>query len=58
MKIMKMLTVSALVFCACYVQAQTQVIAHRGFWKTPGSAQNSITSLQKADSIGCYGFGV
>lgn len=37
------------------IQAQsTQVIAHRGFWKTHGSAQNSIASLVKADSIGCY----
>lgn len=35
--------------------AQTKVIAHRGFWKTDGSAENSITSLVKADSIGCYG---
>ena len=40
---------------ACLVQAQTNVIAHRGFWKTEGSAQNSIASLLKADSIGCYG---
>ena len=32
-----------------------QVIAHRGYWKTAGSAQNSITALQKADSIHCYG---
>lgn len=31
------------------------VIAHRGFWTTPGSAQNSIAGLIKADSIGCYG---
>lgn len=38
------------------VHAQnTKVIAHRGFWKTDGSAQNSITALEKADSIGCYG---
>ena len=37
------------------VHAQTKVIAHRGFWKTDGSAQNSIASLLKADSIGCYG---
>jgi glycerophosphoryl diester phosphodiesterase len=34
---------------------KTQVIAHRGFWNTPGSAQNSIAALIKADSIGCYG---
>lgn len=32
-----------------------QVIAHRGFWQTEGSAQNSLTALVKADSIGCYG---
>ncbi len=35
--------------------AQTKVIAHRGFWKTNGAAQNSIAALLKADSIGCYG---
>lgn len=33
----------------------TKVVAHRGFWNTPGSAENSIASLVKADSIGCYG---
>lgn len=32
-----------------------EIIAHRGFWKTEGSAQNSITALIKADSIGVYG---
>lgn len=31
-----------------------KVIAHRGYWTAPGSAQNSIRSLVKADSIGCY----
>ncbi|MDL2213125.1 glycerophosphodiester phosphodiesterase [Bacteroides sp. OttesenSCG-928-D19] len=35
--------------------AQTRIIAHRGFWDTPGSAQNSIAALRKADSIHCYG---
>lgn len=50
-----MLLISALL-CSTYAAvAQTQVIAHRGYWKTDGSAQNSITALQKADSIGCYG---
>ena len=37
------------------LQAQTQVIAHRGYWKTDGSAQNSLRAIVKADSIGCYG---
>lgn len=29
-----------------------QVVAHRGYWNAPGSAQNSIRGLIKADSIG------
>ncbi len=38
-----------------YVQAQTEIIAHRGFWKTEGSAQNSIAALLKANEIKAYG---
>lgn len=46
--------------CACALftlagQAQTQVIAHRGFWKTEHSAQNSITALNKAAENKLYG---
>lgn len=37
------------------VSASTpKVVAHRGFWNTDGSAQNSIAALVKADSVGCY----
>ncbi|MDH6534869.1 glycerophosphodiester phosphodiesterase [Parabacteroides sp. 52] len=36
-------------------KAQTQAIAHRGFWKTEGSAQNTLAALQKAHEIGIYG---
>ena len=36
-------------------KATPQIVAHRGYWKTEGSAQNSIRSLVKADSIGVYG---
>src|SRR5574344_560135 len=32
-----------------------RIIAHRGYWNTPSSAENSVRSLIKADSIGCYG---
>lgn len=32
-----------------------QVVAHRGYWKTEGSAQNSISSILNAGRIGCYG---
>ena len=34
---------------------QTQVIAHRGYWKTKGAAPNSLIALLKADEINCYG---
>ena len=51
----KVMCLLAIMFMIANTSAQTRVIAHRGFWKTQGSAQNSITSLLKADSIGCYG---
>ena len=35
--------------------AQPHVVAHRGYWKTDGSAQNSIASFQKAAEVGCWG---
>jgi glycerophosphoryl diester phosphodiesterase len=31
------------------------IIAHRGYWNTADSAQNSIKGLELADSIGVYG---
>ena len=54
---MKKILISAIALVACIlsVQAQTQVIAHRGFWKTEGSAQNSITALEKAAEAKVYG---
>lgn len=35
--------------------AQQQVIAHRGYWKAEGAAQNSIASILAAGKIGAYG---
>ena len=54
---MKRTLISAIALLACIVgmQAQTQVIAHRGFWKTEGSAQNSIAALEKAAEAKVYG---
>ena len=54
---MKRTLISAIALLACIVgmQAQTQVIAHRGFWKTEGSAQNSIVALEKAAEEKLYG---
>ncbi len=35
--------------------SQIKVIAHRGYWTAPESAQNSLASFAKADAIGVYG---
>lgn len=51
------LIVAAFAIFAGSIAAQAaapKVIAHRGYWNTKGSAQNSIRSLVKADSVGCY----
>ncbi len=45
----------ALVCVTLIMSAQPKVVAHRGYWRTHGSAPNSIVSLQKAAAIGCYG---
>ena len=34
---------------------QPQVISHRGYWKTSGSAQNSVAALAKAQALDIYG---
>jgi glycerophosphoryl diester phosphodiesterase len=35
--------------------ARPKIIAHRGYWRVSGSAQNSMASFTKADSIGVFG---
>ena len=42
------------IFSGLILMAQPKVVAHRGFWDTDNSAQNSITSLYKACEAGCY----
>ncbi|MDF9829307.1 glycerophosphodiester phosphodiesterase family protein [Parabacteroides sp. PF5-6] len=52
----KVRTILYLLICVASLSwGQTQVIAHRGFWKTEGSAQNSLAALKKAHEIGVYG---
>lgn len=48
------LTLTLLLLGTSTLHAQ-EIIAHRGYWKTDGSAQNSIAALMKADSIRAYG---
>ena len=44
----------ALIISVASAQAQkSQVIAHRGYWKTAGSAQNTITPQQYIESNHC-----
>lgn len=52
----------SLLFLLCVLMAvpvsakrKTKVIAHRGYWKTEGAAQNSIRSLERANEIKVYG---
>ena len=51
---MRKLLLMALAAMALMAGAQ-EVICHRGYWDIEGSAQNSIRSLVKADSIGAWG---
>ena len=37
------------------VATQPKVISHRGYWTAPNSAQNSLASFTKADSVGVFG---
>lgn len=55
MKLIKMIIACTLCMTALGIQAQTRIIAHRGYWKCEGSAQNSITSLKKAAEAKVYG---
>ena len=50
-----LLFASLLLGSAAALAQMTCVVAHRGYWDTDGSAQNSIRALVKADSIDCYG---
>lgn len=54
-KLKSLLIVSALATVSLCGVAQTRVIAHRGYWDTENSAQNSLSALRLADSLGVYG---
>mgnify|MGYP000855926876 CR=1 FL=1 len=45
-----------LIFLTFVFSATSQeIIAHRGYWKTEGSAQNSVAALMNADALDVYG---
>ena len=54
-RIAKASLVGLILFLSVAGFAKTAVIAHRGYWKTEGSAKNSISSLSNAQKLGIYG---
>jgi len=54
-KIRLILLIAAFTSPAIIAQDIPKVIAHRGYWQTYGSAQNSIRSFERAAEIGVYG---
>lgn len=55
-KLILLTAVTALATASCFAAGNdVKVIAHRGYWTAPGSAQNSIDALAKAAEAGCYG---
>ena len=53
---MKKIIIVLLIMMFTIMSAQTQIIAHRGFWKTnPITAENSIQSLKNAQELKIYG---
>lgn len=53
-----LLALSAMLFCIVtesMAQNKNKVIAHRGAWKNTGATENSISALEHAIKLGCYG---
>ncbi len=55
MKLVKNILLIAAASSSIYMCAETKVVAHRGFWNTENSDQNTLASFIKADSIEAYG---
>lgn len=55
MKLLSGFIFAAAAASAIFANAETKVVAHRGFWNTENSDQNTLASFIKADSIGAYG---
>ena len=51
----KLFLVLAAVSLAAAAFAQPKLVAHRGFYTTPGADENTITSLNNALALGLYG---
>lgn len=45
---------AGLLFMASPLFAQMKVVAHRGYWNSPGAAQNSVAALRQAYEAGAW----
>lgn len=53
---MKKITLGIILLISMFYNAQTRLIAHRGYWQTqPPTAENSIEALRNAQKLGLYG---
>ena len=52
---LSILTLSVMLSAVSLSAAHPKIVAHRGYWDAAGSAQNSLRSLAKADSVGSWG---
>ena len=53
---MKKIALTLFGICSISAMAQTQLIAHRGYWNTPNpTAKNSVEALKNAQKIKVYG---
>lgn len=53
---MKKIFCSLTFVTAMFINAQTQIIAHRGYWNTqPKTSENSIKALENAQRLKIYG---
>ena len=51
----KIITVAAALLAVVSLQAQPQVIAHRGYHAKQGAARNTLAALENAQQLGVYG---
>ena len=55
MKQLFFVAISCFLLLSCQTGKHSRIIAHRGYWNTEGSHENSLSSLKNAMSLGVYG---
>ena len=55
MKQLFLVAISCFLLLSCQTGKHSRIIAHRGYWNTEGSHENSLSSLKNAMSLGVYG---